>query len=145
MLIIHYPDPDFRRKKEGNRELVFDPLRKKWVALTPEEWVRLNFVNYLVKVKLYPAALIAVEKEIRMGELNRRFDVLVYDRSHRPWMLVECKSMEVELDERVLEQLLRYHISMPADFLVITNGKACFGWQKKGMQLELINELPPPA
>lgn len=80
-----------------------------------------------------------------MGEMSRRFDILVYDRSHRPWMLIECKSMDVVLDERVLEQLLRYHISMPADYLIITNGKACFGWQKKEMRLELISELPTPA
>ncbi len=139
---ISYPEPDFQLKKEGSRELIFDPLRKKWVVLTPEEWVRQNFIHYLIRVKKYPATLIAVEKEIRLGEMNKRFDILVYNSEHRPWMMVECKSLEVQLNESVLQQLLRYHISVPVDFLVITNGKQCYGWQKRENKLEEIPELP---
>ena len=142
MLIINYPEPDFQLKKEGRRELIFDPLRKKWVALTPEEWVRQNFISYLIRVKKYPSTLIAVEKEIRLGEMSKRFDILVYSSDHRPWMIVECKSLDVPLDESVLQQLLRYHISVPVDFLVITNGKQCYGWQKKENKLVEITELP---
>ena len=139
---ISYPEPDFQLKKEVSRELIFDPLRKKWVVLTPEEWVRQNFIHYLIRVKKYPATLIAVEKEIRLGEMNKRFDILVYNSEHRPWLMVECKSLEVQLDESVLQQLLRYHISVPVDFLVITNGKQCYGWQKRENKLEEIPELP---
>ena len=142
MMNISYPEPDFQLKKEVSRELIFDPLRKKWVVLTPEEWVRQNFIHYLIRVKKYPATLIAVEKEIRLGEMNKRFDILVYNSEHRPWLMVECKSLEVQLDESVLQQLLRYHISVPVDFLVITNGKQCYGWQKRENKLEEIPELP---
>ena len=141
-MVINYPEPDFQLKNVGSRELIFDSLRKKWVVLTPEEWVRQNFISYLIRVKKYPSTLIAVEKEIRLGELNKRFDILVYNSDHRPWIMVECKSLEVPLDESVMQQLLRYHISVPVDFLLITNGKQCYGWRKRENQLEEIQELP---
>jgi hypothetical protein len=142
MLPVHYPEPAFRVKKEEGRELIFDPLRKKWLLLTPEEWVRLNFVQYLVQVKQYPIDLIALEKNIRLGELKKRFDILVYDRKHRPWMMIECKAPAVKLDEAVLHQLLRYHISVPVSFLVITNGGFSYAWEKHESKLKMINELP---
>lgn len=142
MVNISYPEPGFRVKEENGKEFIFDVWRKKWVSLTPEEWVRQNFINYLVAEKKYPASLIAVEKEIQLGELKKRFDILVYDSHHRPWMMIECKSMEVELDDGVLQQLLRYNISIPVEYLVITNGTQCFGWQKSGNKLEPIKELP---
>ncbi|MBM3415801.1 MAG: type I restriction enzyme HsdR N-terminal domain-containing protein [Bacteroidetes bacterium] len=142
MVIIRYPEPSFRIKKETNRELIFDVVRKKWVALTPEEWVRQNFISYLIAVKKYPSSLIAVEKEIQLGELKKRFDILVYDTGHHPWMMVECKSIEVGLDERVLQQLLRYNISVPVQYMVITNGKQCFAWERRESRLEAIFELP---
>lgn len=142
MLPIKYPEPAFRVKKDQGKTFIFDPLRKKWLLLTPEEWVRQNFVQYLVQVKKYPADLIAQEKVIRLGELKKRFDILVYDTQHRPWMMIECKSPEVELSEAVLHQLLRYHISVPVGLLLITNGERSFGWEKKEGDLILLNEIP---
>lgn len=142
MLTIQYPEPDFQIKKDGGKDIIFDSLRKKWLLLTPEEWVRQNFVQYLIKVKKYPAALIAMEKMIKLGELKKRFDVLVYDNNHQPWMMIECKSPAVKLDEAVLQQLLRYHISVPTGFLVITNGEYSYGWKKEQQNLQLIAELP---
>jgi hypothetical protein len=142
MLPIHYPEPSFRLKKEDDREFIFDPLRKKWLILTPEEWVRQNFVQYLVQIMKYPADLIAMEKSLKLGELKKRFDILVYDRLHQPWMMIECKGPEITLDESVLHQLLRYNITIPVNFLVITNGDTSHGWQKNGNRLELIRELP---
>ncbi|HQV59274.1 MAG: type I restriction enzyme HsdR N-terminal domain-containing protein [Chitinophagaceae bacterium] len=142
MINISYPEPAFRIKKENGKEFIFDPLRKKWLVLTPEEWVRQNFLQYLLQVKKYPAALIAVEKEILLGELKKRFDILVYNKEYQPWMMVECKAMEIKLDEMVLEQVLRYNISVPVEFMVITNGNLVYAWQKKDDELILINELP---
>lgn len=142
MLAIQYPEPAFRMKKEGGKDFLFDPLRKKWLLLTPEEWVRQNFVQYLVQVKKYPVELIAMEKKIRLGELIKRFDILVYDKQHQPWMMIECKAPAIQLDETVLHQLLRYHVSVPVSFLLITNGGFTYGWQKKGQGLELLNEIP---
>lgn len=142
MLVIHYPEPAFRLKKEAGKDFIFDPLRKKWLLLTPEEWVRQNFVQYLVQVKNYPASLVAMEKAIQLGELTKRFDILVYDRNHLPWMMIECKASSVQLNEAVLHQVLRYHISVPAGFLIVTNGEFTYGWQKIENNLQLISELP---
>lgn len=142
MLTINYPEPEFRIKKEGSKKLIFDMLRKKWLQLTPEEWVRQNFIQYLIKVKNYPASLIAVEKEIRLGELKKRFDILVYDTSHRPWMMIECKAGEVKLDESVVQQVLRYNMSVPVQYIVITNGKLTYGWKRGEQGLSVLVELP---
>ncbi|MBI5856033.1 MAG: type I restriction enzyme HsdR N-terminal domain-containing protein [Sphingobacteriales bacterium] len=142
MLVIKYPEPDFRIRNENSREEIFDALRKKWVALTPEEWVRQNFIQYLIKEKKYPATIIAIEKEIQLGELKKRFDILVYDASHRPWMMIECKAGEVKLDEDVLQQVLRYNISVPVKYIVITNGNETFAWGRNENQLQLLDELP---
>jgi hypothetical protein len=142
MININYPVPAFRLRKEGNKEFLFDPLRKKWLLLTPEEWVRQNFVQYLVRVKNYPSTLIAMEKEIWLGELKKRFDVLVYDRQHRPWMMIECKEMRVPLNEEVLQQVLRYNISVPVNFIMITNGNQTYGWEKSGTGLIPLDEVP---
>ena len=121
---------------------IFDSIRKRWVLLSEEEWVRQNFINYLVHVMDYPSTMIAVEKEIKLGELKKRFDILVYNSGHQPWMLVECKAPSAPLNQLVLEQILRYNIALPADFLVITNGNSTFGWQKTSAGLQLIEKLP---
>jgi hypothetical protein len=142
MINIRFPEPSFRTKMEAGKEYVFDLLRKKWLLLTPEEWVRQNFVQYLVQVMNYPASLIALEKEVWLGELKKRFDILVYNNNHQPWMIVECKAETVTLNNETLQQALRYNISVPADFLVITNGNYSFGWEKKEGQLHTISELP---
>ena len=142
MVVINYPEPDFRIKKESGKEFIFDTLRKKWLLLTPEEWVRQNFVQYLIQTKNYPSSLIALEKEIRLGELKKRFDILVYDNNHQPWMMIECKAAEVKLDDTVLQQVLRYNISVPVQFIVITNGSFTHAWQKESNGLQTIHEIP---
>jgi hypothetical protein len=142
MLAIHYPEPAFRMKNEEGKEFIFDPLRKRWLLLTPEEWVRQNFIQYLIRVKKYPSTLVAQEKTLKLGELKKRFDILVYDYQHRPWMMIECKAPSIKLDESVLHQLLRYHISIPVGFLIITNGGLTYGWEKNEQGLKLIEELP---
>ncbi|MNC95288.1 hypothetical protein D3C83_123720 [compost metagenome] len=86
--------------------------------------------------------MIAVEKEIQLGDLKKRFDILVYDRDHKPWMLIECKAGEILLDEKVLYQVLRYNISMPATFLVITNGQFTYAWEKVENELREIQQMP---
>lgn len=142
MIKVSYPDPSFRIKKESGKEYIFDAIRKRWILLTPEEWVRQNFITYLITEKKYPATLIGVEKEIQLGELRKRFDILVYDITHQPWLMVECKAMDIKLDETVLQQLLRYNISLPVRYLVITNGQSCFAWHRNESTMEIINNLP---
>ncbi|MGC4039190.1 MAG: type I restriction enzyme HsdR N-terminal domain-containing protein [Chitinophagaceae bacterium] len=142
MISINYPEPTFRIKEENGETLIFDSVRKRWIVLTDEEWVRQNFISYLIQVLNYPATLIAVEKEIYLGELKKRFDILVYDKQHQPWMLIECKAPEIKMDSTILDQVLRYGISIPADFLVITNGNATYGWEKSSANLVAIEHLP---
>ena len=142
MIQVNYPEPVFRFKEENGKEMIFDFIRKQWLLLNEEEWVRQNFIQYLVQEMKYPVALIAVEKEIQLGDLKKRFDILVYDNDHKPWMLVECKAKEITLDENVLHQVLRYNISMPATFLVITNGHFTYAWEKVGGELKELEQMP---
>jgi hypothetical protein len=142
MIQVNYPEPVFRFKEENGKELIFDFIRKQWLLLNEEEWVRQNFIQYLVQEMKYPVALIAVEKEIQLGDLKKRFDILVYDNDHKPWMLVECKAGEITLNENVLHQVLRYNISMPATFLVITNGHFTYAWEKVGGELKKMEQMP---
>lgn len=143
MIGVIYPEPKFRTKKENGVELIFDEIRKQWIVLSDEEWVRQNFIQYLIHTCNYPAAFIAVEKEIMLGELKKRFDILVYDKQHKPWMLIECKSPDIVLTAETLQQVLRYNISVPVSFLVITNGHYSFAWEKSGTALKEIQQLPP--
>src|SRR5687768_8921408 len=142
MVIVQFPEPQFNIKREGEKRFIFDAIRKSWILLTEEEWVRQNFVAYLVKEKHYPSALVALEKEIVLNDLKKRFDILVYDATHHPWMLVECKAPGIKLTEEVLQQVLRYNITVPVTYIVITNGSDTIAWEKTGGQLKLINELP---
>ncbi|MBC9912651.1 type I restriction enzyme HsdR N-terminal domain-containing protein [Chitinophaga varians] len=126
MITINFPPPDFRISREQDKELIFDRYRKKFVRLTPEEWVRQNFLNYLVKSMGYPASLIGIEREIMLGELKKRFDIVVYNRHMEPWMLIECKEMNVPISQQTLEQIVRYNMVIPATYLVMTNGTHTF-------------------
>lgn len=142
MIAVQFPQPDFRIKKEGEKRYIFDALRKAWLLLTEEEWVRQNFVAYLTKTLRYPEAFVALEKEIVLHGLKKRFDVLVYDRAHRPWMLVECKAPQVALRDEVLQQALRYSVAVPTTYIVITNGNSTMGWEKAGGSLTLLTQMP---
>lgn len=142
MIKVDFPAPSFRIKEEEGKEVIFDDLRKQWVRLTPEEWVRQNLIQYMLQVKQYPAAFISIEKEIALGELKKRFDLLVFDRNHQPWMMIECKAMDVELTEKVLEQIIRYNMSVPVSYLVISNGTYTYAWVKEKNRLISITELP---
>lgn len=142
MIKIEYPLYQPKIKKEDNKEFIFDEVRKRWVVLTPEEWVRQNFLQYIISVKKYPATLIAVEKEIKLGDLKKRFDIVVYDKNSRPWMIIECKEMKVELSKQVLDQVLRYNIALQVPYLVITNGSYCMAFQCIDNTLIELNALP---
>jgi hypothetical protein len=138
---IAYPPQRFRIKEEGTKEFIFDEFRKLWVRLTPEEWVRQNFLQYMVQTKHYPASLIAVETEIRLNDLRKRCDIIVY-KDAKPWMIVECKEMNEPLNEAVLQQVLRYNISIPSVYLVITNGTNTNGWHLHEGRSDSLIELP---
>ena len=126
MIRMDYPTPDFKtRTHTSGRPEIFDEIRKRWVRLSPEEWVRQNVIRWMISVKGYPRAMVAVEKEIRLGSLRKKFDVLLYDRAHRPWLMVECKAMDVPLTQDVLMQVLSYNMAIPVSPMVIINGNEC--------------------
>jgi len=141
MLRIDYPHHAFKIKQEDNRHLIFDEVRKKWITLTPEEWVRQNFIQYLVQVKKYPSSVIAVEKEIQLGELRKRCDIVVY-KSHEPWMIIECKEQAVSLNDAVIHQILRYNISLKVKILVVTNGESTYAVQLSEGRILALKTLP---
>lgn len=141
MLQINYPDNNFRIKKEKNKELIFDEVRLQWITLTPEEWIRQNFLHYLIKVKKYPKVLLSIEKIISLGELKKRCDIIVY-KNNLPWMIVECKEMNVDLKLPVLEQILRYNMGVPVKYLVLTNGRKTFAFELSENGIIEIDELP---
>ncbi len=142
MLQVAFDTYDFRYRKSEGKEQLFDELRRKWVRLTPEEWVRQNWVRYLTTTCNYPSALIGIEKTIRVGELEKRFDLLVYNKDHHPWILIECKSPDVELNTNVIDQILHYHQRLPACYLMISNGQHSYLWKKEGGQLTEQTKLP---
>lgn len=142
MIKIEYPPYQPKIKEDAGRELIFDSIRKKWVVLTPEEWVRQNFLQYLIQVMQYPPSLIAVEKEITLGDIKKRYDIVVFDKNTKPFILVECKEMGVELTPQVLEQALRYNIAMQVPCLVITNGTSCMAFKSANNMLTELASLP---
>ena len=141
MIKIEYPPYEPKIRTTDGNESIFDEVRKRWVVLTPEEWVRQNFLQYLIQVKQYPASLIAVEKEIQQNDVKKRFDIVVY-KNAAPWMIVECKEMNVPLDKKVLEQALRYNISLQVSYIVITNGSHCYAFSCENNSLNEIDSLP---
>ena len=128
MINIEYPAFNFKIKLKDNKEIIYDEIRRSWIILTPEEWVRQNFVQYLIQTKKYPASLIAVEKEIAVGELRKRFDLVIY-KNDKPWMIVECKQMGVPLSNNTISQVLAYNSKIQAQYIAVTNGNNTMLWQ----------------
>jgi type I site-specific restriction-modification system R (restriction) subunit len=110
-----------RREKRGASTYVFDPIRKAWFVLSPEEFVRQHLINYLCNIKQFPASLLSVEKQVVLNGQNKRYDVVVY-RDLKPLLVIECKAPFIGLDEGVTEQALRYNLILKADYLMVSNG-----------------------
>lgn len=125
-LIIDFPQPDFKIKEIDGSTKIFDVFRKKYVELTPEEWVRQNLLNALIINYNYPKGLIAVEKELIINKMKKRYDAVIFDRDRKPWMLIECKAPEIVLNESTLSQTLNYYRELQCPFLLVSNGKESF-------------------
>ena len=142
MIPVQFPNPQFKMKGEGEKRFIFDAIRKIWLLLTEEEWVRQNFVAYLVRSLEYPTTMIALEKGLELNDLKKRFDILVYNSAHQPWLMVECKAPQVPLSESVLQQVLRYNMSIPVEYMIITNGEHTMGWRKQHDILLPVEDVP---
>lgn len=145
MQSLNLPPASLKYKKVNGKTAVFDILRKKYILLTPEEWVRQHFVHFLINSHKYPKSLIKLESGVKYNDLRGRSDILVYDRSAEIFMLVECKSPETPLNNKVFEQASRYNINYKAKFLVITNGLKhfCCGINHLDGSYEFMPQLPP--
>jgi len=141
MIKVNYPLFQYKIKGEENKELIFDEVRKRWVRLTPEEWVRQNMIQYLLQDLKYPASLLSIEKELKLGELRKRCDIIVY-KDATPWMIIECKEPNVPLSEKTMQQILRYHLALPVPFLCLTNGNQVFLFEKVNHNFTEIGAFP---
>ena len=141
MIVLQYPSYPFKIKALHGKDQIFDPFRKTWVLLTPEEWVRQNLLQYLVQNLQYPSSLIAVEKEIKLGELSKRFDIVVY-KNEIPWMIIECKEAKITLNEKTMEQILQYQQVLTAQYLFISNGHETLGAKIESGKLQALQNFP---
>lgn len=119
---LNFPGYSFRFKSSENKVSVFDQIRKKFIFLTPEEWVRQHCINYLIIDKKFPRSLINVEKQIKVNDLIRRYDIIVFHPNGKINMIVECKAPSIKISQPVFDQIARYNLTLKADFLMLTNG-----------------------
>ena len=121
MELLNLPPYQFKLKKADDRVQIFDAIRKKYVVLTPEEWVRQNFLQYLIQEKNYPSSLIVLEASLKYNQLQKRADVLVYDKSGIPLLMVECKAPSVKITQDTFDQVARYNMIFKVKYLIVTN------------------------
>lgn len=138
--------PEYRHRiiTEAGQQKIFDIIRKKYVMLTPEEWVRQNFIQYLIQEKSVPASHIAVEAGFKLHSLTKRFDILVFGKAGLPAMLVECKAPNVVIHQETFDQISRYNLALNVKFLVVTNGMdhyCCLVDHETGT-IRFLNEIP---
>ncbi len=122
MQVLNFPTYDFRFKNRENKTYIFDPIRKKFIVLQPEEWVRQHVVQFLIREKNYPVSLINVEKELRVNQLKKRYDVVVFTPQGEITLVVECKAPSVRITQETFDQVARYNLALKAGFLMVTNG-----------------------
>jgi hypothetical protein len=139
-LKLKYPPFNVRMRADNGTPMIFDLVRKKWLQLSPEEWVRQHLLNYLIHTAAYPASAIAVEKELKLNDTKKRFDVVVYNRALQPFLVIECKAPYIALDQLVIEQALRYNLILKAPYVMISNGVSDLVFTAAGARTNL-----PPA
>ncbi|MBT8317034.1 MAG: type I restriction enzyme HsdR N-terminal domain-containing protein [Lutibacter sp.] len=122
MYALNLPTYKFRIKSTKNKYEIFDIVRKKYVVLTPEEWVRQHLIHYLIEEKKYPISLIAVEKQLTINKLTKRTDILVFNTDGLPHIIVECKSPTIKISQNTFDQIARYNLKLNANYLIVSNG-----------------------
>jgi hypothetical protein len=144
MLKLNFPSYTFRFKNSENKVSIFDEIRKKFIILTPEEWVRQHAVHYLMNEKKYPKSLINVEKVLTINGLRKRYDIVVFNSDGSIHILVECKAPEVKISQATFDQIARYNMTMQARFLKVTNGLSHYYCQMdfENEKYEFLKSLP---
>jgi hypothetical protein len=119
---LNFPTYSFRFKNSENKVAIFDEIRKKFILLTPEEWVRQHTLHYLLQDNTYPKSYINVEKLIKINTLNKRYDIVVFQPNGSIFLLIECKAPEVAITQKTFDQIARYNLALKAKYLMVTNG-----------------------
>ena len=119
---LNFPEYSFRFKNSENKTLVFDEIRKKFVVLAPEEWVRLHTVQFLIKEKKYSKSLINVEKQLKLNNTTKRYDIVVFNSDGSIFLIVECKAPSINITQLTFDQIARYNLALESEFLMVTNG-----------------------
>ena len=122
MIKLNLPTYNFKLKSSENKTYIFGIIRKRFLVLTPEEWVRQHYVNFLITDKKYPISLVNVEKQLSINNLKKRFDILVFNTKGVPEIIVECKAPNVKITQETFDQIARYNLKLNAKYLIVTNG-----------------------
>jgi hypothetical protein len=143
-LSLNFPKFDFKIREEEGKLIIFDPLRKKYLILTPEEWVRQHMITYLVQYHNYPKGLFSLEKGVMYNSLQKRFDILVLDRGGKPFLLIECKAPEISLSNKTVEQVAVYNKTIGATYMGLSNGKQhlFLKFNEENNNFDQISDLP---
>lgn len=122
MQLLNFPAYIFRFKNSENKVAIFDDIRKKFIVITPEEWVRQNVVQFLLQEKKYPKSLINVEKVLKINGLSKRYDIVVFNNDGSIFILIECKAPDIKISQTTFDQIARYNLTLKAEYLMVTNG-----------------------
>ncbi len=141
---LNLPAYAVKLKNHSQRTQIFDRIRKKFVALTPEEWVRQHVVNYLIEHKNFPASRIAIESSLKYNQLLRRPDIVYYDSDLKPTLIVECKATDVKISQTTFDQIARYNMPLRVNYLLVTNGikHFCCRMEYEKEEVIFLKELP---
>lgn len=141
---LNLPEYSFRIKTTEQRKYIFDNIRKRYVLLTPEEWVRQNFASYLIMEKNYPASLIAVEMTLNTNRMVRRADIVIFSKTGAPLVIVECKAPGVTISQAVFDQVANYNMGMKVNYLVVSNGLIhyCARLYHREKRWEFLKQIP---
>ena len=139
---LNFPAVNLRIREAKGQTQVFDSIRKSYVALTPEEWVRQHVIHFLKLEKQYPAGLMDIEKQITLFNTTKRVDILVRDNTLKPLLLIECKATGIDLTQTEINQLARYQITIQAPYCMLTNGMKHVVMKLKGDEVTFLSELP---
>ncbi len=141
---LNFPSYSFRFKNSENKVSIFDDIRKKFIILTPEEWVRQHTIQFLLQEKNYPKSYLNVEKLITINDINKRYDIVVFHPNGDFFLLIECKAPEVKIDQNTFDQIARYNLKLKAKYLMVTNGVNHYFCQMdfENEQYIFLSELP---
>ncbi|RQO32161.1 restriction endonuclease subunit R [Taibaiella sp. KBW10] len=142
MITLPFNEPGFNIKSEAGKQHIFDVFRKKFVVLTPEEWVRQNVLAALVASAGYPQGLISVEKMLLVNQIRKRYDAVIFDHNRNPWMLIEFKAAVIDLSDQTLSQTLNYYKMLQCPYFMISNGQQTFCAENKNGSVQWLDALP---